>query len=53
MELLNHTRALIDSLYLNGSKGPKVTAKKKKLELPIAIAVGYYVLSEIIGAIRR
>jgi len=53
MELLFATRSFIDSLHLNGSKGVTVTARKKKIELPISIAVGYYILSKIINHARR
>lgn len=54
MELLVATRSFIDSLHLNGNnKAVKITAKKKQLELPISVAIGYYVLSRIIDHARR
>jgi DNA (cytosine-5)-methyltransferase 1 len=53
MELLMDTRYFIDSLHLNGSKGVTITAKKKKIELPISIVIGYFVLSKIVEHARR
>jgi DNA (cytosine-5)-methyltransferase 1 len=53
MELLFATRIFIDSLRLNGDKGVKIRVKRKSLELPLSITIGYYVLSEIINNIRK
>ncbi|MDP1547521.1 MAG: DNA cytosine methyltransferase [Anaerolineales bacterium] len=53
MELLINTRSFIDSLHLNGRKGVTITSSKKKIELPISIAIGYFVLSKILEHARR
>lgn len=53
IEMLYATRSFIDSLNINSNKGVKIMAKKKKIELPLLIAIGYYVLSEVMNHTRR
>lgn len=53
MELLSATKSFVDSLYVNGDRPIQVIAKKRTFDVPVKIAIGYFVLSEIIKRTRR